>query len=328
MMKGYATGDPYLAFAKQARLAPPEATKASHTAVRERCKVVVLGVNYGMGPEALAISLGVTPAEARELLRLHRETYRRFWSWSDDIVTSALLRNEMQTVFGWRRQIGPGVNARSLMNFPMQANGAEMMRIAAIAATEAGIEVCAPVHDRGPAGAARGRRHAHAGVDDRGRQGGHGRLSGAHRRRGGALAGPLHRRARSGAVGPPSCRAIKGMRHDFGSSEPSHRRDTNYRSDETPPSHGRDTGSSYLCLVLCFFLNMAWNHPSRFARRMSQKPRPRSKPSGDHASDPVSGSSRALSPWKCCREPPDCPARLSRSTSFFATNVISRVGQP
>ena len=33
------------------------------------------------------------------------------------------------------------------MNFPMQADGAEMMRLAAIAATEAGIEVCAPVHD-------------------------------------------------------------------------------------------------------------------------------------------------------------------------------------
>jgi hypothetical protein len=29
----------------------------------------------------------------------------------------------------------------------MQANGAEMMRVAAMAATEAGIEVCAPVHD-------------------------------------------------------------------------------------------------------------------------------------------------------------------------------------
>jgi DNA polymerase I len=35
----------------------------------------------------------------------------------------------------------------SLMNFPMQADGADMMRLAAIAATEAGIEVCAPVHD-------------------------------------------------------------------------------------------------------------------------------------------------------------------------------------
>jgi DNA polymerase I len=33
------------------------------------------------------------------------------------------------------------------MNFPMQAGGAEAMRLAAIAATEAAIEVCAPVHD-------------------------------------------------------------------------------------------------------------------------------------------------------------------------------------
>ena len=33
------------------------------------------------------------------------------------------------------------------MNFPMQRLGAEMMRAAAIAATEAGIEVCCPVHD-------------------------------------------------------------------------------------------------------------------------------------------------------------------------------------
>jgi hypothetical protein len=33
------------------------------------------------------------------------------------------------------------------MNNPMQANGAEMLRIACIAATEAGIKVVAPVHD-------------------------------------------------------------------------------------------------------------------------------------------------------------------------------------
>jgi hypothetical protein len=29
----------------------------------------------------------------------------------------------------------------------MQANGAEMMRLAAIAGTEAGIEICGPIHD-------------------------------------------------------------------------------------------------------------------------------------------------------------------------------------
>ena len=38
-------------------------------------------------------------------------------------------------------------NTRSLQNFPVQANAAEMMRLAAIYATEAGVEVCAPVHD-------------------------------------------------------------------------------------------------------------------------------------------------------------------------------------
>lgn len=147
MMQGYAEGDPYLAFAKAARLAPPDATKASHKAVRDRCKAVVLGVNYGMGADALAASLDISRAEANELMRLHRDTYRRFWAWSDEIVTSAMLTGEMQTVFGWRRRVGADVNARALMNFPMQANGAEMMRAAAIAATEAGIEVCAPVHD-------------------------------------------------------------------------------------------------------------------------------------------------------------------------------------
>ena len=35
----------------------------------------------------------------------------------------------------------------TLQNFPMQANGAEMMRLAAALMTEAGLTVCAPVHD-------------------------------------------------------------------------------------------------------------------------------------------------------------------------------------
>jgi DNA polymerase I len=63
------------------------------------------------------------------------------------VVSSAMLTSKMRTVFGWRRRVGRDANPRSLMNWPMQAHGAEMMRIAAIAATEAGIQVCAPVHD-------------------------------------------------------------------------------------------------------------------------------------------------------------------------------------
>jgi DNA polymerase-1 len=39
------------------------------------------------------------------------------------------------------------VNARSLANFPCQANGAEMLRIACCMLVEAGVELCAPIHD-------------------------------------------------------------------------------------------------------------------------------------------------------------------------------------
>jgi DNA polymerase-1 len=52
----------------------------------------------------------------------------------------------LQTAFGWTIH-NRGMNARSIRNFPMQANGAEMLRLACCLATERGITVCAPVHD-------------------------------------------------------------------------------------------------------------------------------------------------------------------------------------
>ncbi len=147
MIAAYQSRDPYLGFAKLAGLAPRDATAEEHPVVRKRAKEVMIGVDYGMGANSLAARLSVAPVEARELLRLHRATFPRFWRWSEDTVHAAMLTNEMASVFGWKLRVGRDPNPRSLMNFPMQANGAEMMRIAAIAATEAGIEVCAPVHD-------------------------------------------------------------------------------------------------------------------------------------------------------------------------------------
>jgi DNA polymerase I len=140
-------GDPYISFAKQAMLVPPDATKCSHPVMRNACKVVFLGLNYGMGAEAIALQAGITVAQARELIALHKRTYRIFWKWSDDMVEAALLAKKMQSVFGWIRRLVGGERLTSLRNFPMQSNGAEMMRVAAIGAMRAGIEVCAPVHD-------------------------------------------------------------------------------------------------------------------------------------------------------------------------------------
>jgi DNA polymerase family A len=147
MTTAYASGDPYLSFAKLSGLAPADATAASHPIERERAKRVMLAVNYGMGERSLAERLGVAPIEARELLRSHQTTFPRFYRWIDGVVSRAMLTNEITSRFGWKLRVGRDPNPRSVMNFPMQANGAEMMRVAAIAATEASIEVCAPVHD-------------------------------------------------------------------------------------------------------------------------------------------------------------------------------------
>jgi DNA polymerase-1 len=147
MQAAYRSGDPYLAFAKQAGAVPADATKVTHKSQRELFKACVLAVQYGMEAEALALRIGQPTIVARDLLRAHRETYRTFWCWSDAAVDLAMLTGSLHTAFGWHVHVGENPNPRSLRNFPMQANGAEMLRIACCLATERGVEVCAPVHD-------------------------------------------------------------------------------------------------------------------------------------------------------------------------------------
>jgi DNA polymerase-1 len=100
-----------------------------------------------MGEESLAARIRQSPAKARELIRLHKEIFKVFWKWSDASLDFAMLTSKLYTVFGWVVHVEGKINPRSLRNFPMQANGAEMLRLACILTTEKGIKVCAPVHD-------------------------------------------------------------------------------------------------------------------------------------------------------------------------------------
>jgi hypothetical protein len=147
MMAAYQSGDPYLAFAKQIGLVPPDGIRDDYDAEREICKSCILGTQYGMGPYALAQKIGKSVSDAHDLLQLHRRTYSRYWKWSDDALDHAMFWSYLPTVLDWRLRVGPVVNPRSLRNFPCQANGAELMRLACIMATEAGISIVAPVHD-------------------------------------------------------------------------------------------------------------------------------------------------------------------------------------
>jgi DNA polymerase I - 3''-5'' exonuclease and polymerase domains len=167
MSAAYLSGDCYLAFAKQAGAVPADATKKTHPAERELFKLCALGVQYGMEAKSLAVRIGRPEIEARRLLQYHREIYHQFWHWLNNTTDHAILTGSQQTVFGWTNRVpvaGRGslkkreedrigkkgdesFNPRSLRNFPMQANGAEMLRLACCLGIERGIEVCAPVHD-------------------------------------------------------------------------------------------------------------------------------------------------------------------------------------
>jgi DNA polymerase I len=146
MAASYNSQDPYLDLARRAALAPAEATADTHPLLRGQCKIVCLGTNYGMTPHGSAIRLNISTAEARALHQAHRATYPRFWRWSDDVIAYAMLSNRIESKYGWPLHVTPATKPNTVRNFPAQSNGAEMLRLAAIAATEAGLEVM-PVHD-------------------------------------------------------------------------------------------------------------------------------------------------------------------------------------
>ncbi len=147
MKAAYLSGDPYLAFAKQAGAVPATATRHTHSQEREQYKQCVLATQYGMGVDALAVRIKQPKLRAKQLLDTHRRVYWRFWEWSDNLLNFALSSNVLTTLYGWTLHLQAEVNPRSLRNFPMQANAAELLRIACILMFENGLTLCAPVHD-------------------------------------------------------------------------------------------------------------------------------------------------------------------------------------
>ncbi len=148
MLELYASGDPYLNFAKRVGAVPQSATSESHAAVREQYKVVLLATQYGMQMETLAARLKTHSFEAYEMLNQHRSQFTEYWAWSDDWVAHALDTGKMATVLGWECTTGiTELGERSIRNWPVQSAGAEILRIACIMAERHGVELIGSVHD-------------------------------------------------------------------------------------------------------------------------------------------------------------------------------------
>jgi hypothetical protein len=152
LRRDYEAGDIYHALALMCGLtADPDPfhwkAQKANAELRQQMKALQLGINYGMGVRSLSRGLDRHPVVASSILAKHRRRYPIFWSWRADMVQGAMLDRRIESVFGWPLRISVSPNPRALYNFPMQAGGAEMLRLTAWRLCEAGIVPVMLVHD-------------------------------------------------------------------------------------------------------------------------------------------------------------------------------------
>jgi hypothetical protein len=143
--------DPYIELAVAVGLAQPGANETTNPEARGVGKIIQLAMLYGAGPDLIADATGMTIEQARAFLKRQREVFRVFFAWSDRKARKAVACKLLETRLGWAIRFRPGTSTRSPdrtgRNFCIQGTAADMMRLLMIRLTEAGLTVCAAIHD-------------------------------------------------------------------------------------------------------------------------------------------------------------------------------------
>jgi DNA polymerase family A len=156
-----ATGDVYMAIGKLSNLIPADGTKDSHAPQRALCKVLQLGIGYGMGLASLimhiylemldqghAVSLDEVKETATYLMQWHRRAFAQFWDWKNRKIRCAMEDGFVITPDNWSMFTGWHTRETTIGNFPMQGGGSTILREAVkLLAQENDIEFVCSHHD-------------------------------------------------------------------------------------------------------------------------------------------------------------------------------------
>lgn len=161
MIEAYLSGDVYLAFAKEAGMVPPDATKHTHPNERQIAKAVVLGISYGLTKFGLSVDLGCSLDKAQEYIDKFNSIYHVFYNWKNNkagyyteneqgwktMVKGEYQKNKrLRLPCGWTMW-GDNTNNRSVGNFTVQGTGASILRKAIEMCQDSGLDVIYPLHD-------------------------------------------------------------------------------------------------------------------------------------------------------------------------------------
>ena len=157
LIEAYNSGDGYLQSAKWLNLVPEYATKKTHPEEREIVKVLFLAQGYGAGPGYVSGQVRCSILYAQHLLRMFRRLFSTYNDWIKKVLKKVAITGKITTNLGWQRysngtfKINKDGQLKSirntLLNFPAQGNGSDILRQAIIKLHEAGFIVNAPVHD-------------------------------------------------------------------------------------------------------------------------------------------------------------------------------------
>jgi DNA polymerase family A len=137
----YLAGDPYRAFAA-ASLGILDPTKQQ----RQVYKSIVLGRIYGMGADTLGRNVGIPKSQAQRTLDEMAARYPVLEAWLARVLIKAAHCVPITCVHGWSLSaIGRAGEERTFLNFPMQANAAELMRLVFVRSAHLPLIWCA--HD-------------------------------------------------------------------------------------------------------------------------------------------------------------------------------------
>lgn len=134
---------------------PDEVTKEQ----RRAAKAINFGIVYGIGPNSLAESAGISFAEAKEFIQRYFDLYPELRAYLDETKALAASLGYVETLFGRRRYL-PEINSgvppiraaaeRMAINAPIQGSAADLMKLAMISVDgwvkkEFGVAPNAPV---------------------------------------------------------------------------------------------------------------------------------------------------------------------------------------
>lgn len=152
MINAYLSGDVYLAFAKDAKIVPMDATKELYKIERDICKNTVLAISFLMTKYGLAIKLSNdsgkvwTEDEAQILIDKFYGSYPQLAKFQEQIYDKYQLQGYLKLPCGWYLW-GHNENQRSVSNCPIQGMGASILRKAVDLAVSRGLYVCFTLHD-------------------------------------------------------------------------------------------------------------------------------------------------------------------------------------